>query len=552
MSTFFGLTSRLSPERYLQNSDYFDSGLIDLLERQTKKIKEDNALLGVYRLRHEQDLHRIHALNHKIKDLKVIGYNLKQKNNVQQQDINDIEKQIEDLDNMVNGELNDAYSRIHELEEELRKYKHLDNKRKKKADSSNSNIPSSFDIVKTTENSRTPSGKDRGGQSGHTVHKSVLSKKPDKVIRKYVKKAPTGALAVKAENGEVLYYATQSVDASFKTTIIETRYFIQKDGKELEAKIMDQYRINPVTYTSSFKSTVIYLASRGAIALDRLCEILNRISNNSITVKPSTIVTWVMDFKTLSEEARKNILNELIKSPIDHVDETGYQVNGKQMWMHTICNNTHAWYVLTEKRKDEETGPLAVLKPYEGIVVHDHFKPYYDLVNCIHAECNEHILRYLKAGVDFYDNVSCGKMILLLKKALHRKHELQDSGINAMSDKEIEDIEKEYDQIIEKELNEFDKEHPDANAKDTPDYIKTFRRMKEYKAEHLRFIHDFDVPFTNNCAEKQMRVTKMHKKISWQSYSLETGNAYVSIMTILETARKQGKNELEEIQRIMS
>ena len=78
MSTFYGLTSRLSPERYLQNSDYFDSGLIDLLERQTKKIKEDNALLGVYRLRHEQDLHRIHALNHKIKDLKVIGYNLKQ------------------------------------------------------------------------------------------------------------------------------------------------------------------------------------------------------------------------------------------------------------------------------------------------------------------------------------------------------------------------------------------------------------------------------------------------------------------------------------------
>ena len=115
MSTFYGLTSRLSPERYLQNSD---SGLIDLLERQTKKIKEDNALLGVYRLRHEQDLHRIHALNHKIKDLKVIGYNLKQKNNVQQQDINDNEKHIEDLDNIVTDEINDAYSSRNEQEEE--------------------------------------------------------------------------------------------------------------------------------------------------------------------------------------------------------------------------------------------------------------------------------------------------------------------------------------------------------------------------------------------------------------------------------------------------
>lgn len=34
------------------------------------------------------------------------------------------------------------------------------------------------------------------------------------------------------------------------------------------------------------------------------------------------------------------------------------------------------------------------------------------------------------------------------------------------------------------------------------EYIKTFRRMLEYREDHLRFMKEFIVPYTNNKAEK--------------------------------------------------
>ncbi|RGE97639.1 hypothetical protein DW269_06545 [Catenibacterium sp. AM22-6LB] len=40
------------------------------------------------------------------------------------------------------------------------------------------------------------------------------------------------------------------------------------------------------------------------------------------------------------------------------------------------------------------------------------------------------------------------------------------------------------------------------------------RRMLEYKEDHLRFMKDFTVPYTNNRAECMCRVVKAHKNIS--------------------------------------
>lgn len=185
-------------------------------------------------------------------------------------------------------------------------------------------------------------------------------------------------------------------------------------------------------------------------------------------------------------------------------------------------------------------------------LIHDHYKPYYSLTKCIHAECNEHILRLLKGGVDFDDIFRCQEMIELLQKSLHRKHELQEAGFKEMPEEEYKEIETEYLRIIDEVVEDYYKHHPDIKAKYVPDAIKTLKRMKVYKAQHLLFLKDFDVEFENNAAEQLARVCKLSKKISGQCASIETGNHKMAILTVLQTAAKQKKNSLQTIENIIN
>ena len=84
---------------------------------------------------------------------------------------------------------------------------------------------------------------------------------------------------------------------------------------------------------------------------------------------------------------------------------------------------------------------------------------------------------------------------------LHRKHELVSEGKTSMPAEEIAIYETAYDRILNQELEKY----PDkkGSKKDEPEYIKTFRRLRDYKEDHLRFMKEFIVPYTNNRAEQK-------------------------------------------------
>ncbi len=64
-------------------------------------------------------------------------------------------------------------------------------------------------------------------------------------------------------------------------------------------------------------------------------------------------------------------------------------------------------------------------------------------------------------------------------------------------------------------------------------------RFKTFKDETLRFLVDFDVPFTNNLAEQDLRMTKVKMKISGGFRTFEGAHVFVRLRSIVSTARKQ-------------
>ena len=69
-------------------------------------------------------------------------------------------------------------------------------------------------------------------------------------------------------------------------------------------------------------------------------------------------------------------------------------------------------------------------------------------------------------------------------------------------------------------------------------------RLRDHKEDTLRFLHDPTVPFTNNQAERDLRMMKVRQKISGGFRSDTGAQTFATLRTVLSTARKQGWNIL--------
>src|SRR5208283_3496215 len=98
------------------------------------------------------------------------------------------------------------------------------------------------------------------------------------------------------------------------------------------------------------------------------------------------------------------------------------RIGGKTQWLHIASTTLLTFYRISPKRGSLPEGVT-------GIAVHDHWKPYYTMKGVLHALCNAHHLRELKALVAIEREDWARKMQRLLRRACHGTNLAREQGV---------------------------------------------------------------------------------------------------------------------------
>ena len=417
---------------------------------------------------------------------------------------------------------------LEEREEEIKRYKNL-----LETNSTNSSLPPSSDCLWHSKpiSGREKSSRHVGGQLNHpsTRSKLIEGRNVEVVIHHNQIPPKKMACSMKTIDG-VAYYVYQEVDLKLTTRIIENRFPVGNKTGEIHVNPNISGTIsNPVVYTNNTKALICLLTNYATVSINRTRKLIRELTNGSVNIADSSIVNFNIEtFNKLGNFTQENLVR-ILKCDQMHVDETSIKINDQLHWLVIFRSGNDIAYKIFQNRGDSVK---EVLMLYKGVLISDHFIAYFKL-KCLHAECNAHIIRYLKQLVIIEEYEEGNKLIKLLLEINDEKTKLMKSGINQFTSEQLLKYEHTYISLLESmqsKLNLIPKEHKHYHIES----INLVKRMIKYKNEHLHFAQNFNIPFTNNDAERPLRMIKAKKKISGCFRSVNGANAYVTIMSVIQ------------------
>lgn len=426
--------------------------------------------------------------------------------------------------------------------------------RRLELNSSNSGKPPSSDGLKKparVRNLRERSGKKPGGQMGHKGETLRQVTDPDVVVDHYPPACSTCGVGLDLETS-VGHSVRQVFDLPEPQPLVVTEHRAHDCqctacGAKTRAPFPDGVNA-PVQYGARITAFVIYLLHYQLLPENRLAALMADLFG--VKVAAATIARMS---RTCAERLRgfaATVRDLVAGAQVKHMDETGFRIGGKTQWLHVASTALLTFYRVCAKRG-------SLLANVAGIVVHDHWKPYYTMQGVLHALCNAHHLRELKALVEIEKEEWARKMQRLLRRACHVTNRARERGVPIKS-RLIDCFERRYDAILAEGLVFHEAQAPLVRAAIKGGGKRRGRaprrtghnlllRLATRKNDTLRFLRDATVPFTNNQAERDARMMKLRQKISGGFRSLQGAMDFALIRSFFSTANKQGWNIIDAL-----
>jgi len=208
----------------------------------------------------------------------------------------------------------------------------------------------------------------------------------------------------------------------------------------------------------------------------------------------------------------------------------------------TMATPRLTFYATHTKRGQAAMDAIGVLPQFRGRAMHDGLTSYWRYSPWAHGLCNAHHLRELTFVEEQLGQSWAKSLKDVLGEIKHAVDDARGQGLLALPADVQQEFARRYDAVLEAGAQANPPPAP-TGKRGRPKRGKAGNlvdRLRDHKEATLAFMVDFTVPFDNNQAERDIRMTKVREKISGCFRTQAGAERFCRIRGYISTLRKQG------------
>ncbi|MGA8183868.1 MAG: IS66 family transposase [Terriglobia bacterium] len=418
--------------------------------------------------------------------------------------------------------------------------------------STNSSRPPSTDREQPKPKSlRKKSGRKAGGQPGHPGRTLQFSDQPKHIEIHRLRECECGedlskVPAIDFERRQVFDLPSLTLECS------EHRGEIKECSgcHELVSAPFPADVNAPVQYGKNFRVLLGYLYDAQLGTSRRIRQMGEEMFG--YPVSEGTLQSARQDQYQALEPFEQRLAEILPREPVLNVDETGLPIDKVTHWLHVICTPLLTFFSVQLRRGKAAIDAIGIITQFTGWLVHDFLSSYLSFENCLHSFCKSHLMRELVFLFEQHAQ-SWAKDLYDLFLEMLRSVQEQKARDAPVSPAQYKRWQQRYRQLLRagRQANPLTAEQKARRRRKQSKEQNLLDRLEGYEEFILAFLWAWELPFTNNQAERDFRFMKTRIKISGCFRTLEGACRHARIRSYIGTLRKHGLPVLEYLRRAL-
>lgn len=399
----------------------------------------------------------------------------------------------------------------------------------------------------TSQNSSQPSSRDQKGNKpkdrrkrrhgpplGHEKHERKLVVQADEVVNVAPQECCHCHADLSGETGRLVKINQITELPEAKAQVIEVRQYevVCPDCQHTQVEAPPCGLEMQRAFGARLEATVVYYRQEQHMSYERTQKALLDLFGVEISQGG---IDEIM--KRAGKQALQKVagLQAAVQgSAVIHCDETGSRVDGDNWWEWVFCTVNAVLHVIRFNRSVDVIQEVMGQSQAE-VWVSDCWSGQLKAPAQARQLCLAHQLRNLQAVVELYPLLFWPQaMQALFRAAIHLHHQRAQLPPDRFS-AEIARIERLCDWLLQRSLS-------------PPKAQKLQRRYQKYRQCLFVFLYRTDVEPTNNVAERALRPSVIHRKVTGGFRSDWGAKTYAALASVIDTAELSGIHAFDAIQ----